>query len=36
MTLFKEQAAGFYDSGVQELVPRYKKCLDNAGDSVEK
>jgi len=32
MTLFKEQAADFYDSGIQKLVPRLNKCLDNAGD----
>jgi len=32
MTWFKEQAADFYDSGLQKLVP---KCLDNASDYVE-
>jgi len=26
------QAADFYDSGIQKLVPRLNKCLDNAGD----
>jgi hypothetical protein len=36
MTWFKEQAAVFYDSGMQKLVPRLNKCLDNAGDYVEK
>jgi len=36
MTCFKEQAADFYDSGTQKLVPRLIKCLDNAGDYVEK
>jgi len=36
MTLFKGQAADFYDSGIQKLVPRLNKCLDNAGDYVEK
>jgi len=30
------QAADFYDSGIQKLVPRLNKCLDNAGDCVEK
>jgi hypothetical protein len=30
------QAADFYDSGIQKLVPRLNKCLDNAGDYVEK
>jgi hypothetical protein len=32
MTWFKGQAADFYDSGIQKLVPRLSKCLDNAGD----
>jgi len=36
MTRFKELAADFYDSGIQKLVPRLNKCLDNAGDYVEK
>ena len=36
MTWFKGQAADFYDSGIQKLVPRLSKCLDNAGDYVEK
>ena len=36
MTLCKGQAANFYDSGIQKLAPRLKKCLDNAGDYVEK
>ena len=36
MTLFKGQAADIYDSGIQKLVPRLNKCLDNAGDYVEK
>ena len=26
----------FYDSAIQMLVPRFNKCLDNAGDYVEK
>jgi hypothetical protein len=26
----------FYDSGIQKLVPRLKKCLDNASDYVKK
>jgi hypothetical protein len=33
---FKRQAADFYDSGIQKVVPRLNKCLDNAGDYVEK
>jgi len=36
MTWFKEQAADFYDSEVQKLLPRLNKCLDNADDCVEK
>jgi hypothetical protein len=36
MMLFKEQAADFYDSGIQKLVPRLNKCLDNAGDYIKK
>jgi len=36
MTWFKGQGANFYDSGIQKLVPRLNKCLDNAGDYVEK
>jgi len=36
MTWLKGQAADFYDSGLQKLVPRLNKCLDNAGDYVEK
>jgi hypothetical protein len=33
---FKGQVADFYDSAIQKLVPRLSKCLDNAGDCVEK
>jgi hypothetical protein len=36
VTCFKWQAADFYDSGIQKLVPRLNKCFDNAGDYVEK
>jgi hypothetical protein len=35
-TWFKVQAADFYDSGIQKLVPRLNKRLDNTGDYVEK
>ena len=35
MTWFKEQAADFYDSGIQNLIPRLNKCLDHTGDYVE-
>jgi len=36
MTWFKGQAADFNDLGIQKLVPRLYKSLDNAGDYVEK
>ena len=36
VTWFKGQGADFYESGIQKLVPRLNKCLDNAGDCVEK
>ena len=36
MTWFKRQTADFYDLGIQKLVLRLNKCLDNAGDNVEK
>jgi hypothetical protein len=36
MTWFKGQVADFYDSGIQKLVPRLNKCLDNAGYYIEK
>jgi len=36
MTWLKVQTADFYDSVIQKLVPRLNKCLDNAGDYVEK
>jgi hypothetical protein len=32
MEWFKEQAADFYDSGIQKLFLRVEKRLDNAGD----
>jgi hypothetical protein len=36
MTWFKGQEADFYDLGIQKLVPRLNKGLDNAGDYIEK
>jgi hypothetical protein len=36
MTWFKRQAADFYDSGIQKLVPGLNKRLGNADDYVEK
>ena len=28
----KWQAAAFYEEGIQKLVPRYDKCLNNGGE----
>jgi len=36
MTWLKGLAADFYDSGIQKVVPRLSKRLDNGGDCVEK
>ncbi|GFW34662.1 histone-lysine N-methyltransferase SETMAR [Trichonephila clavipes] len=33
---FRKQVATFYDCGIQKLVHRLNKCLDNWGDHVEK
>ena len=32
---FQSQAADFYDTGIQKLVPRYDKCL-NSGEEYAK
>jgi hypothetical protein len=34
-TWFASQAASFYDAGIQKLVPRKDKCLNNGGNYVE-
>jgi histone-lysine N-methyltransferase SETMAR len=34
-TRFSSQAASFYDVGIQKLVPRYDRCLNNGGNYVE-
>ena len=36
MTWFKGLAEDFYDSGIQKLVTRLNKCLDNVCDYDEK
>jgi hypothetical protein len=36
MAWFKGQAAHSCDSGIKKLLARLNKCLDNAGDYVEK
>ena len=33
---FASQAASFYDEGIQKLVQRYDKCLNNGGNYVKK
>jgi hypothetical protein len=30
------QAADFFDTGIQILIPQYDKCLSSSGDCVEK
>jgi hypothetical protein len=35
-TWFPLQMASFYDAGIQKLLPRYDKCLNNGGNYVEK
>ena len=30
------QTGGFYNEGIEKLVPRFDKCLNNGGDYVEK
>ena len=35
-TCFASQAASFYDEGIQKLLQRYDKCLNNGGNHVEK
>ena len=33
---FHSQAADFYGTGIQKLIPRYDRCLNSGGDYVEK
>jgi hypothetical protein len=35
-TWLSSQAADFFDTGIQKLIPRYDKCLNSEGDYVEK
>jgi hypothetical protein len=35
-TWFASQAASFYDAGIQKLLLRYNKCLNNGENYVEK
>jgi len=34
-TCFASQAASFYNEGIQKLVQRYDKCLNNGGNYIE-
>jgi hypothetical protein len=34
--LLSSQAADFFDTGVQKLIPRYDKCLNSGCDYIEK
>jgi hypothetical protein len=36
ITWFRVQAADFYNSGIQKLVPRLNEYLGNGGEYVEK
>jgi hypothetical protein len=36
MTWLREQAGGFYDAEIKNLVPRLTKCIAIHGDYVEK
>jgi hypothetical protein len=35
-TCSASQASSFYDEGIQKLVQRYDKCLNDGGNYVEK
>jgi hypothetical protein len=35
-TWLSSQAADFFDTGIQKLIPRYDKCLSSGGDDAEK
>jgi histone-lysine N-methyltransferase SETMAR len=35
-TCFASQAVSFYHEGIQKLVQRYDKCLNNGGNYVER
>jgi hypothetical protein len=35
-TWFASQVASFCDAGIQKLVPRYDKCLNNGANYVKK
>jgi hypothetical protein len=35
-TWLSSQAADFFDTGIQKLIPRFDKCLNSSGDYVEK
>jgi hypothetical protein len=35
-TWLSSQAADFFDTGIQKLIPKCNKCLSSSGDYVEK
>jgi hypothetical protein len=35
-TWLSSQAADFFDTGMQKLIPWYDKCLNSGGDYIEK
>jgi hypothetical protein len=35
-TRLSSETAGFFDTGIQKLIPRYDKFLNSGGDHVEK
>jgi histone-lysine N-methyltransferase SETMAR len=35
-TWLSSQASGFFDTGIQKLIPRYDKCLNFSSDYIEK
>jgi hypothetical protein len=35
-TWLSSQAADFFDTGIQKLIPQYDKCVSSGGDYVEK
>jgi transposase len=35
-TWLSSQVADFFDISIKKLIPRYNKCLNSGGDSVEK
>jgi hypothetical protein len=34
-TWLRPKAADFFETDIQDLIPRYEKCLNSVGDYVE-